>query len=76
MNYSNTIKTLNPADKPMVDTDYYHWLAVGGFANDRLQCKIGYLRSKGFTRGKDKIDQATIGLLNHISSCYFYQEVA
>ena len=72
MNYSNKVKELNPCDTPMVDTHAYKWMDAGGWANNRIQCKVNYLRSLGFRRGIDSIDNNTIRLLNYISDHRFY----
>lgn len=70
MNYSETIRKLNPSDSPMVETDYWAWLeenTTGNFLKD----KHSYLESKGLVVGVDKIDKETIKTLRYIGYHYW-----
>ena len=71
MNYTNKIQALNPSDIPMINTDYYHWMQSGGYANNRITCKINYLRRFGFVKGQDKISADTMKTLNYIQDTFF-----
>ena len=71
MDYSKIIKTLNPKNAPVSSCDAFIWWSAGGYAFNRIQAKRNYLRSLGFRKGADTIDQESINLLNLIASAVY-----
>ena len=73
MDYSDKVKQLNPSNDPIVETDYYNNMSDGGYNDNRMDCKISYLKTLGFVVGDDKVDEAIINTLDMIHAHYFNQ---
>ncbi len=73
-NFTKIVDDKNPADIPMVKTDFGLWLlAQKKKPSSRQMVTIPlYLETLGYERGRDVIDSRVISNLGYIHSDYWY----
>jgi|APSaa5957512535_1039671.scaffolds.fasta_scaffold206877_2 hypothetical protein len=70
----NHIRTANPSDEPMADTEYHQWVESNGDGH-RINDLTGYLSDYyDFVKGVDKLDSGTLQTLQHIHSHYYWKK--
>ncbi len=76
-NFTKIVEEKNPADIPMVETDFGLWLlAQVKKPSSRQMVTIPlYLETLGYERGKDVIDSSVISTLVYIHSNYWYKRM-